>query len=216
MINEVLRAYSMGLFPMANRADADEFVWYEAKRRGLLPIRDLHVSKRLQRTVLSDAFEVRVDTAFADVIEGCAARSEKRRETWINRGIMDLFQALHEAGHAHSVECWRDDVLVGGIYGLEIGGMFGGESMFSRARDASKVALVHLTARLWRGGFSLFDTQLINPHLRQFGAFEVSAREYGELLDKALARPADFYAGGRRPEDERALVADFLSTANSG
>ncbi|HTK85901.1 MAG TPA: leucyl/phenylalanyl-tRNA--protein transferase [Patescibacteria group bacterium] len=205
----VLDAYSRGLFPMAESADAETFAWYEAPLRGVLSIDNLHVSRRLRRTVLGGAFEIGVDTDFLGVINGCAAPAEKRANTWINRGIRDLFVRLHEEGHAHSLECWQNGKLVGGVYGLAIGGVFCGESMFSQARDASKVALVHLCARLQRGGFELFDAQLVNPHLRQFGIQEVPRDQYMAMLRAALPIHADFRLNGY-PGDEMALVREYL------
>jgi leucyl/phenylalanyl-tRNA--protein transferase len=208
-LEAVLDAYSMGLFPMAESAVAERFAWYEAPLRGVLPIEQLHVSRRLRQTVLRAPFEIRVDSDFAGVVDGCAAPTGKRASTWINRGIRDLFVMLHEAGHAHSVECWREGVLAGGIYGLAIGGAFCGESMFSRARDASKVALVHLCARLRRGGFRLLDAQLVNPHLRQFGVREVPRDDYMRMLRAALPLPADFHLRGY-DGGEKALAREYL------
>lgn len=192
MPEDVLLAYANGYFPMAESAEAEEFHWYDPPLRGQLPIGSLHVSRRLRRKILQGAYEVRVDTDFAAVIDFCAAETPRRPKTWINRPIRNLFVELHKAGHAHSVECYCNGELAGGIYGLAIGGVFCGESMFSRMRDASKVALVHLCARLWRGGFTVFDTQLINPHLMQFGAYEITREEYRELLRRTLFEEADF------------------------
>jgi leucyl/phenylalanyl-tRNA--protein transferase len=205
----VLDAYSRGLFPMAESADAEAFAWYEAPVRGVLPIDRLHVSRRLRRSVSRGPFEVRVDTDFMGVINGCGAPTEKRANTWINRGIRDLFVRLHEEGHAHSVECWQDGKLAGGVYGLAIGGVFCGESMFSQVRDASKIALVHLCARLRRGGFELFDAQLVNPHLRQFGIREVPRDQYMKMLHAALPVHADFRLPGY-DAGEMALVREYL------
>ena len=191
IIEIVLKAYRHGLFPMAASAEAAEFSWYEAPRRGLLPL-PLHVPQRLRATIRRGKFDVTVDRAFTQVLAGCARLTSKRTGTWINRGIQDLFETLHQAGHAHSVECWRDGKLAGGIYGLAMGGAFCAESMFSEETDASKVALVYLAACLQTSGFTLFDTQLINPHLLQFGAHEVSRDEYLGLLARAAARPIMF------------------------
>lgn len=207
----VLNAYRLGLFPMAKSADDVEFSWYEAPMRGLLPMQ-LHVPRRLRATIQAARFTVTVDQDFTGVINGCAAWRPKRTGTWINRGIRDLFVDLHTAGYAHSVECWRDGDLVGGIYGLSIGGLFCAESMFSIARDASKVALVQLAALLHSGEFTVFDTQLINPHLEQFGAYEVSREEYLALLEQAVRVPAVFDAHA----DVEAVMRDYLNTLSSG
>jgi leucyl/phenylalanyl-tRNA--protein transferase len=190
----VLRAYRAGLFPMAERRDADKLYWLDPDRRGIQPLDDFHLPRRLARTVLSGPFEVRCDTAFAAVLEGCAAPTEDRPETWINPDIERLFGALHEMGHAHSVECWQEGRLVGGLYGVALGGAFFGESMFSRVRDASKVALVHLVARLRLGGFALLDTQFVTDHLARFGAIEVPRLDYRRLLAEAVDLPAVFHA----------------------
>ena len=215
-IELILNAYAQGLFPMAEGADAETFSWYEAPRRGILSIENLHISRRLRQTVLRAPFEVRVDKDFAGVIDGCAAPRKKRQTTWINKGIRDLFVALHEAGYAHSVECWKDDTLAGGVYGLAIGGVFCGESMFSARRDASKVALVHLCARLWRGGFTLFDTQLVNPHLRQFGVHEITRHEYLYALQKALNLPADFQLRHGPVLSEKDMARAYLAALADG
>ena len=191
---DLLNAYANGYFPMADSADAQELYWYDPPLRGQLSIDALHVSRRLRRDVLKHPFKIRTDTAFAAVIDACAQSTPDRPKTWINRPIRDLFVALHEEGFAHSVECWQDNVLVGGIYGLALNGAFCGESMFSRVPGASKIALVHLCARLWRGGFTLFDTQFVNPHLTQFGVYEIPRDEYRERLAAALTIPARFAA----------------------
>jgi leucyl/phenylalanyl-tRNA--protein transferase len=188
----VLRAYRAGLFPMAERRDGERLYWLDPELRGVQPLDAFHLPRRLARTVLSDAFEVRCDTAFAEVMQGCAAPTADRPETWINPEIERLFSALHVMGHAHSVECWQDGVLVGGLYGVALGGAFFGESMFSAARDASKVALVHLVARLRLGGFRLLDTQFVTEHLARFGAVEIPRAEYRRRLVVALEAPARF------------------------
>lgn len=202
----VLRAYRAGLFPMAERRDADRLYWLDPDRRGIQPLDAFHIPRRLARTVLSDAFEVRCDTAFAAVLEGCAEPSEDRPETWINADIERLFGALHAMGHAHSVECWQGERLVGGLYGVALGGAFFGESMFSRVRDASKVALVHLVVRLRLGGFALLDTQFVTDHLARFGAVEVPRLEYRSLLAAAVELPAVFRAA-ITPAELRAELA---------
>ena len=182
----LLHAYRAGLFPMAERRDSTELYWLDPEQRGVLPLDRFHMPKRLRRTVLSGAYAVTADRAFADVIAGCAESASGREETWINREIVHLFTALHRSGHGHSVECWADGALVGGLYGVSLGGAFFGESMFSRARDASKVALVHLVARLRLGGYTLLDTQFTTAHLQQFGAHEIPRARYRRLLAEAV------------------------------
>ena len=188
----LLRAYSCGIFPMAESADDPTLFWVEPEMRGVIPLDGFRVSSRLGRTVRSDAFTVTVDTAFKAVIAGCAAPQPGRDDTWINARIRDLYIGLHELGHGHSVEVWRDDELVGGLDGVSLGRAFFGESMFHRARDASKVALVHLVARLITGRFVLLDAQYVTEHLRSFGAIEIPRRRYRTLLDKATKGEADF------------------------
>jgi leucyl/phenylalanyl-tRNA--protein transferase len=188
----LLRAYACGIFPMAESVDDPTLFWVEPEQRGLIPLTGFRISSRLARTVRSDAFTVTVNTAFAQVIDGCAAPQAGREDTWINKRIRDLYTALHGMGHAHSVEVWQDGDLVGGLYGVSLGRAFFGESMFHRARDASKVGLVHLVARLIAGNFALLDTQYVTEHLRSFGAVEVSRRRYRTLLDNSLVGGADF------------------------
>src|ERR1700750_370203 len=189
----LLRAYACGIFPMAESADDPTLFWVEPEMRGVIPLKDFRIASRLARTVRSDAFTVTVDTAFKQVIAGCAAPQEGREDTWINKRIRDLYGGLHALGHAHSVEVWQDDDLGRGLYGVSLGRAFFGESMFHRVRDASKVALVHLVARLAFGGFELLDTQYVTEHLKTFGAIEVPRRRYRTMLDKAIAgTPADF------------------------
>ncbi|MET4390792.1 leucyl/phenylalanyl-tRNA--protein transferase [Bradyrhizobium sp. F1.4.3] len=189
----LLRAYACGIFPMAESADDPTLFWVEPEMRGVIPLDGFRVASRLVRTVRSDSFRVTVNTAFKATIAGCAAPQAGREDTWINKRIRDLYGGLHELGHCHSVEVWQGDELVGGLYGVSLGRAFFGESMFHTARDASKVALVHLVARLIRGGFELLDTQYVTEHLKSFGAAEISRRRYTGLLDKALAgEPGDF------------------------
>jgi len=166
---ELLGCYARGVFPMADAREDDRIFLIDPERRGVIPLDRFHISRRLARTVRSDPFEIRIDTAFSEVVEACAT-AEGRAETWINRPIERMYADLFALGHAHSVECWRDDELVGGLYGVSLRGAFFGESMFSRARDASKVALVHLVARLKMTGFVLLDAQFMTEHLAQFGA----------------------------------------------
>jgi leucyl/phenylalanyl-tRNA--protein transferase len=173
--------------------------------RGVLPLDAFHVPRRRARTVRADRFEIRLDTAFHDVVAACAARTPRREETWINGRIRTLYGQLHDRGCAHSVEAWADGALVGGLYGVRLGGAFFGESMYSRARDASKVALVHLAARLIAGGFALLDAQFMTEHLAQFGARLIDRRSYHERLREALAANADFHRAPSRLEGAHAL-----------
>ena len=188
----LLRAYAAGIFPMAESADDPEIFWVDPERRGILPLDRFHLPRRLARTVLSDTYSVTVDQDFAGTIAGCASAAPGREDTWINPQIERLFGELHAQGHAHSVETRQHDILVGGLYGVAIGGVFFGESMFSFARDASKVALVHLVARLRLGGFRLLDTQFVTAHLAQFGAVELPRDDYKLRLARAVVTPADF------------------------
>jgi leucyl/phenylalanyl-tRNA--protein transferase len=186
----LLRAYAAGIFPMSDSRTSRQLYWLDPEWRGIIPLHGFHIPHRLRRTVRRRPFEVRVDGAFGAVIDACAERREERPDSWINADIRRLYIALHEMGAAHSVECWRDGMLVGGLYGVALGGAFFGESMFSRATDASKVALVHLVARLAAGGFTLLDTQFITKHLQQFGACEIPRADYRHLLTAALRRSA--------------------------
>ena len=188
----LLRAYACGIFPMAESADDPTLFWVEPEMRGVIPLARFRIASRLARTVRADTFTVTVDRAFKAVIAGCAAPQPGRADTWINKRIRDLYVGLHGFGHAHSVEVWQNDDLVGGLYGVSLGKAFFGESMFHRVRDASKVALVHLVARLIAGGFQLLDTQYVTEHLRSFGAIEIPRRRYTVLLDKAIRGEADF------------------------
>ncbi len=189
----LLRAYSVGLFPMAERRDDPMLYWIDPEKRGILPLDGFHIPRRLRKVVRSGAFEVRCDTAFAAVIEACAEPGRGRRESWINAEIIALYCELHRMGRAHSVECWRRGALVGGLYGVSLGAAFFGESMFSRASDASKVALVHLLARLRAGGFTLLDVQFVTRHLARFGAVEVHRAGYRQMLADALDRLGTFH-----------------------
>lgn len=189
----LLRAYACGIFPMAESADDPTLFWVEPEQRGIIPLNGLRISSRLARTVRSDRFRVEVNTAFHRTMAECAAPRPGREDTWINRRIRELYGALHDIGHCHSVEAWDGDDLVGGLYGVSLGGAFFGESMFHIERDASKVALVHLIARLNAGGFTLLDTQFVTDHLRSLGAVEVPRRKYLTLLDKAVQVSADFF-----------------------
>ena len=200
----LLRAYACGIFPMAESADDPTLFWVEPEMRGVIPLDGFRVASRLARTVRSDAFTVTVDTAFKAVIAGCAAPQAGRDDTWINKRIRDLYVGLHELGHAHSVEVWQNDDLVGGLYGVSLGRAFFGESMFHRARDASKVALVHLVARLIAGGFELLDTQYVTEHLRSFGAVEIPRRRYTRAARQGdRGRRGFLQAAGRSPDQRR-------------
>jgi leucyl/phenylalanyl-tRNA--protein transferase len=194
----LLKAYALGIFPMAESADDPGLFWLEPEKRGVIPFERFHVPKRLMRTVRQGRFEVKVDCAFADVIEACAAPAAGRPSTWISQRIRELYTALNKRGNAHSVECWREGRLVGGLYGVSLGGAFFGESMFHRETDASKVALVHLVERLKVGGYRLLDAQFVTEHLSTFGALEVPRHVYRGLLADAVAREADFFAIDRK------------------
>ena len=186
----LLRAYASGVFPMAEDAGSDEIFWIDPRCRGILPLDGLQVSRRLARSFRSADFEIRIDHAFDAVVTACADRPE----TWINPEIFRLYGELHRRGHAHSVEIWREGRLAGGLYGVVLGAAVFGESMFSRARDASKLALVALVARLNAGGFRLLDTQFVTDHLLRLGAVEIPRADYRRRLAEALALPADFHA----------------------
>ncbi len=189
----LLRAYALGVFPMAESRRDPELYWIDPKQRGVLPLDRFHVPHSVRKAVRRRKFEIRIDTAFREVMEGCAEAAPGRPDSWINDEILELYTALHEAGRAHSLEAWRNGRLVGGLYGVVIGAAFFGESMFTRETDASKVALVHLVARLRCGGFELLDTQFATTHLARFGVVEISRQRYQELLQRAIARRADFY-----------------------
>jgi leucyl/phenylalanyl-tRNA--protein transferase len=190
---ELLLAYRLGIFPMAESRNAKDVLWVRPHERCILPLDKFHVPRRLAQTVKSDRYAVTVDTCFGDVIRGCAEQKPDRRDTWINTAIVDVFTTLHTRGLAHSVEVWFEGKLVGGLYGLSLASAFFAESKFSRMRDASKVALVHLAARLKAGGYTLLDAQFPNPHLEQFGAITVTEERFQGLLAQALSREASFY-----------------------
>ncbi|MEJ0062711.1 MAG: leucyl/phenylalanyl-tRNA--protein transferase [Alphaproteobacteria bacterium] len=190
----LLRAYRAGIFPMAEDASATELFWYDPPERAVLPLDRFHVPGRLARTIRKRPYRITADRDFSAVIAACAAPNAamKRGRTWINEEIAGLYTALHRQGHAHSLEAWRDGRLAGGIYGVSIGGAFFGESMFSTATDASKICLVYLAALLRRQGYALFDAQFMTPHLRQFGATEISRADYHERLRNALSLQCEF------------------------
>ncbi|MFF0949349.1 leucyl/phenylalanyl-tRNA--protein transferase [Rhizobium leguminosarum] len=185
----LLRAYSIGLFPMAESADDPEIFWVEPELRGVLPFDHFHVSKSLAKTVRKKPFEIRFDHAFDQVIAACAEETSGRPSTWINRTIRSLYSTLFDMGHAHTVEAWEGDELVGGLYGVSLGSAFFGESMFSRRTDASKICLVHLVDRLRERGFTLLDTQFTTGHLKTFGAIDVPKADYAAMLAAAMEPP---------------------------
>lgn len=190
----LLRAYRLGLFPMAESRGSRALHWLDPEARGVLPLDKFHLPRSLMKTIRARRFEVTANVDFAQTISACAAARENRPDTWINKEIERLFTELHAMGFAHSVETWEGDTLVGGLYGASLGGAFFGESMFSTATDASKVALVHLVARLRLGGFLLLDTQFITAHLARFGAIEISRASYHVLLADAVEAAARFIA----------------------
>jgi leucyl/phenylalanyl-tRNA--protein transferase len=197
----LLKAYRIGVFPMGERRDDPKLHWLDPRLRAVLPLDGFHLPTRLARTVRSARFTVSADTSFVEVMRACAEPRPGHPESWINDPIIDLYSELHRRGHAHSVECRVGDELVGGLYGVSVGAAFFGESMFSRERDASKVALVHLVARLIQGGFRLLDCQFMTEHLRSFGAIEVPREAFHVLLADAIDRPAAFQRelGGADP-----------------
>jgi len=194
----LLHAYRIGIFPMSETRESDDVFWVDPRQRGILPLEGLHLSRSLRRRLRRETYRVSYDTAFRDVVRGCA----DREETWINDTIFALYGALFDRGNAHSCEVWQGDQLVGGVYGVAIGGAFFGESMFSRATDASKVALAYLVDRLVTCGFVLFDTQFITDHLATLGAVEIERTEYHALLGEALGVAAVFEAGGPVPSPQ--------------
>ncbi|HEY9233560.1 MULTISPECIES: leucyl/phenylalanyl-tRNA--protein transferase [Phenylobacterium] len=190
--SELLECYARGVFPMADARDDDRIFLIDPEKRGVVPLDAFHIPRRLARTVRGDPFDIRMDTAFRQVVLECAAPKPGRTDTWINGVIEDLYGQLFDMGHAHSVECWKDGELVGGLYGVSLGGAFFGESMFSRRTNASKVALVHLVARLLADGFQLLDAQFMTEHLSTFGALEIPRAEYHRRLARALEGQAEF------------------------
>jgi len=192
--DDLIDCYRRGVFPMADSRDDDGVFLIDPQRRGVLPLDSLHLSRRLARTVRNEPFEIRIDTAFPQVVAACAKSAPGREDTWINPTIELLYRDLFARGVAHSVECWQGYQLVGGLYGVSLGGAFFGESMFSRVRDASKVALVHLVARLLVGGYRLLDCQFVTDHLTRFGVVEIPRAEYHRRLANALTVEGDFSA----------------------
>ena len=200
--DELIKAYALGYFPMARSRRDDNAVWVLPEERGIISLEAARAPRRLKRFLKTAPFEVRIDTAFAEVIRACAQERPARPDTWINDPIIEAYTELHFMGLAHSVECWRDGALAGGLYGVALGGAFCGESMFSRADNASKVAMAHLMARLRLGGFHFIDAQFFNEHLVQFGLVAMANADYQRLLRAALAERADFFAAGPPGPDQ--------------
>lgn len=190
----LLRAYAYGVFPMGESRDDPSLYWVDPQERGIIPLDGFKLPRKLRSTVRKSPFKVTIDTSFRAVMEACALPAPGRSGTWINDRIVDLYCELHERGYAHSVECWKDQQLVGGLYGVSLGAAYFGESMFSRETDASKIALTYLVARLRRGGFKLLDTQFVTDHLAQFGALEIPRDEYRRRLAEAITLQSDFYS----------------------
>ena len=195
----LLKAYACGIFPMAESAEDPALYWIEPEKRGIIPLDTFHIPSRLARTVRAERFSIAINRDFQGVLDGCAEPAPGRTRTWINARIRNLYCKLYDIGHCHSVEAYEDGELAGGLYGVCLGRAFFGESMFHRARDASKVALVHLVARLKESGFTLLDTQFVTSHLTTFGAIEVPQQRYHKLLEASLVGEADFTAFSRGP-----------------
>ncbi len=205
-LDAILDAYCNGYFAMGGSGH-EGLQWYSPDIRAIMPIRGLRVSRKLRRLALGHPYDIHIDTAFDRVIAGC---SEGRSDQWITQDIQILFNALHKAGYAHSVECWRGNDLVGGVYGLALGSAFCAESMFSRESNASKIALAHLCARLDRGGFTLMDCQILNDHTQRLGAIEIPRGVYLDRLRAAIRIPADFLLQKGGFADEKSLLQDYL------
>jgi leucyl/phenylalanyl-tRNA---protein transferase len=203
----LLKAYTAGIFPMAESADDPALYWIEPEERGVIPLKGFHISRSLRKAVRQMPFEIRIDTAFEAVISACAEKTDTRDVTWINSRILKLYTQLHKMGCCHSVESWQDGKLVGGLYGVRIGGAFFGESMFSRTTNASKIALVHLVARLNFGGFKLLDAQFLNSHIAQFGTYTILKKDYRPILDEALDGTGDFQRFTLDDDAEAVLAA---------
>ena len=206
--DQLIRAYMLGLFPMSESRTNKKFFFVDPEFRAVIPIFNFHISKSLLRLIKKSPFNITLNKAFPDVIESCATIN--RTETWINKEIEDLFISLHEMKRAHSVECWQDNQLVGGIYGLAIGGVFFAESMFSSVPNGSKIALLNLVARLWRAGFKILDVQFLNDHLLQFGAYEISKNEFQTNLQKAIQLKVDILSFGDTDDDFSDCLSTFL------
>ncbi len=192
----VLNAYAQGVFPMAESAVSSEVYWVDPKMRGIIPLNEFHLSRKLAKRIRQQPFDIKIDTAFTQVIAGCAASetSGNRKETWINEEIISLYSDLFDKGFVHTIECWQGNKIVGGLYGVSIAGAFCGESMFHRATDASKIALCYLVARLKKGGYHILDTQFITSHLAQFGAIEIPRQDYKKRLKQAMMMDGNFYS----------------------
>jgi leucyl/phenylalanyl-tRNA--protein transferase len=210
----IVRAYALGIFPMAPARGSHTVHWVAPAMRGILPLDGFHVPRRLRRTLRQHRYEIRCDTEFPAVVDACAQPRPGHPETWINAAIRRVFCELHAVGYAHTMEVWHAGRLAGGLYGLALGGAFFGESMFSHATDASKIALVHLVARLRRGGFRLLDAQFLTEHLQQFGAIEVPSADYLTLLGEALRADAIFY-GALPPDEESAALSELLTQSRT-
>jgi leucyl/phenylalanyl-tRNA---protein transferase len=208
----LLKAYAAGIFPMAESADDPSLHWVEPRQRGIMPLDGFIASRSLRKAVRKTTFTIRINTAFDEVMAACAAPAAGRENTWINARIRTMYRAIHRSGHAHSVETWDGERLVGGLYGVSLGGAFFGESMFRIATDASKIALVHLVARLKLSGFQLLDTQFITSHLLQFGAIEIPRERYKKLLAIALRHSADFNSHAVLSGEEALLALNSAST----
>lgn len=206
----LLRAYAMGIFPMAESRDDPEIHWVDPRRRGIFPLDRFHISRSLRRRILRADYTVSVDTAFQAVVEGCSDRPE----TWINPQIFALYRSLYETGYAHSLEVWEGAELIGGVYGVTLGAAFFGESMFSRRTDASKIALAWLVHRLRSGGYRLFDTQFLTPHLASLGAQEITRGDYHKRLRAALEQPAQFAPEGYAPQPS--MISSMGASGSSG
>ena len=208
----LIAAYRYGIFPMAENRDDPRVFWVDPEERGILPLDDFHIPRRLAQTIRNSDISIRIDTCFTEIIELCAAPSNNRPDSWINTIIAEQYVELYKVGHAHSIECWLNDEVVGGLYGVSIGGAFFGESMFSRVRDASKIALVYLVARLKFGGYQLLDTQFLTEHLAQFGARSMEKEAYKYFLSGVVDLPADF---NRLPETTPVQDVLHFSTQTS-
>ena len=203
--NELLKCYRRGVFPMAESRDSSEVFLIEPVQRGIIPLHALHISRSLRKKIRQCVFQVTINHCFEDVLLACAQPRPGCQDTWINKTIESLYNQLHTSGHAHSVECWYDNLLVGGLYGVSLGGAFFGESMFSKKTDASKFALVHLVARLKAGGYTLLDTQFITDHLRSLGAVTLSCEAYKTELSRALEHTGDFFSLAKHVEGVQIL-----------
>ena len=204
----ILTAYRQGIFPMAEDKNAPYYDFYRPEMRGQLSISNIHIPKKLLKKIRQKPYEIKINTDFLGVINACAESYKGRESTWINKIIRDVFIELNEQSHAHSVECWQNNNLVGGLYGLTIGGVFCGESMFSKATDASKISLIHLCARLQKGGFTVLDTQFTNPHLDQFNIYEIPQEDYESLIKTEMEKSCDFLLSDI---NEDTILEEYLS-----